>query len=93
MIAQVNEVVDELPRIDIPADWVDFVVTAPRPNYIEPLFTRDPRADQRGPGADGDDGDQGHLRRVRRAARSNHGIGFDTAAIELLLPTYGERWG
>jgi malonate decarboxylase alpha subunit len=22
--------------------------------------------------------------------RLNHGIGFDTAAIELLLPTYGE---
>ena len=25
--------------------------------------------------------------------RLNHGIGFDTAAIELLLPTYGERSG
>ncbi len=25
--------------------------------------------------------------------RLNHGIGFNTAAIELLLPTYGERWG
>ncbi len=23
----------------------------------------------------------------------NHGIGFDTAAIELLLPTYGESLG
>ena len=23
----------------------------------------------------------------------NHGIGFDTAAIELLLPTYGESSG
>ena len=23
----------------------------------------------------------------------NHGIGFDTAAIELLLPTYGEKLG
>ena len=23
----------------------------------------------------------------------NHGIGFDTAAIELLLPTYGEQLG
>ena len=23
----------------------------------------------------------------------NHGVGFDTAAIELLLPTYGEQLG
>src|SRR5690349_4594595 len=46
VIAQVNEWVDgkttTLPRIDIPAGWVDFVVQAPRPNFIEPLFTRDP---------------------------------------------------
>ena len=25
--------------------------------------------------------------------RLNHGIGFNTAAIELLLPTYGEKLG
>jgi hypothetical protein len=25
--------------------------------------------------------------------RLNHGIGFDTASIELLLPTYGEELG
>ncbi|HEX6827605.1 MAG TPA: malonate decarboxylase subunit alpha, partial [Burkholderiales bacterium] len=42
VIAQVNELVDTLPRIDIPAGWVDFVVRAPKPNVIEPLFTRDP---------------------------------------------------
>ena len=46
VIAQVNELVDgkttTLPRVDIPADWVSFVVKAPRPNFIEPLFTRDP---------------------------------------------------
>ena len=52
-----------LPRIDIPADWVDFVVQAPRPNSSQPLFTRDPGADHRDPGADGDDGPEGHLRR------------------------------
>ena len=23
----------------------------------------------------------------------NHGVGFDTAAIELILPTYGEQLG
>ena len=36
-----------LPRVDIPADWVDFVVQAPEPAFIEPLFTRDPRRSPR----------------------------------------------
>ena len=43
VIAQVDELVDELPRVDIPGDWVDMVVVADRPAAIEPLFTRDPR--------------------------------------------------
>lgn len=42
VVAQVNELGEDLPRVDVPASWVDFVVLAPRPNYIEPLFTRDP---------------------------------------------------
>jgi malonate decarboxylase alpha subunit len=42
VVAQVNEVADKLPRVDIPGDRVDFVVVAPNPFYIEPLFTRDP---------------------------------------------------
>ena len=42
VIAQVNEVVDNLPRVDIPGDRVDFVVAASKPFYVEPLFTRDP---------------------------------------------------
>ncbi|WP_458233105.1 malonate decarboxylase subunit alpha, partial [Roseateles sp. P5_E8] len=92
VIAQVNEIVDVLPRIDIPADWVDFVVQAPRPNLIEPLFTRDPAqiseiqvlmAMMAIKGIYAEYGVQ----------RLNHGIGFDTAAIELLLPTYGESLG
>ncbi len=95
VIVQVNQLVDdvsELPRVDIPADWVDFVVVADLPFYIEPLFTRDPR----------------HIKPVhvlmammairgiyeRHQVQSlNHGIGFNTAAIELILPTYGERLG
>src|SRR5207344_2239941 len=94
--AQVNELVDgaatTLPRIDITADWVNFVVKAPRPNVIEPLFTRDPAqiseiqvlmAMMAIKGIYGEYGVQ----------RLNHGIGFDTAAIELLLPTYGESLG
>ncbi len=92
VIVQVNEIRDTLPRVDVPADWVDFVVHAPRPNYIEPLFTRDPA--------------QISEIQVLMAMmvikgiyaeygvkRLNHGIGFDTAAIELLLPTYGEELG
>jgi malonate decarboxylase alpha subunit len=30
-VAQVNEIVDRLPRVDIPGDWVDFVVPGPAP--------------------------------------------------------------
>jgi malonate decarboxylase alpha subunit len=92
VIAQVNEIVDELPRVDIPSSWVDVIVEADRPFALEPLFTRDPR----------------HIDDLqilmgmmvirgiyeRHQVRSlNHGIGFDTAAIELLLPTYGESLG
>ena len=92
VIAQVNEIVEVLPRVDIPADWVDYVVLAPRPNTIEPLFTRDPAqiseiqvlmAMMAIKGIYASYGVQ----------RLNHGIGFDTAAIELLLPTYAESLG
>jgi malonate decarboxylase alpha subunit len=92
VIVQVNKVVDKLPRVDIPASWVDVVIEADKPFAVEPLFTRDPR----------------HINDLqiligmlairgvyeRHQVRSlNHGIGFDTAAIELLLPTYGESLG
>ena len=92
VIAQVNEIVDALPRVDIPAGWVDFVVKSPQPHFIEPLFTRDPAqiseiqvlmAMMAIKGLYAEYGVQ----------RLNHGIGFDTAAIELLLPTYGESLG
>lgn len=92
VIAQVNECVDHLPRVDIPAGWVDFVIPAPTPHAIEPLFTRDPAqisdiqvlmAMMAIKGVYAEYGVQ----------RLNHGIGFDTAAIELLLPTYAESLG
>jgi malonate decarboxylase alpha subunit len=44
MIAQLNEIVDTLPRVDIPGDWVHFVIESGTPSYVEPLFTRDPAA-------------------------------------------------
>jgi malonate decarboxylase alpha subunit len=92
VIAQVNQLVEKLPRVDIPSSWVDIVVEGDQPFAIEPLFTRDPR----------------HIDNLqiliammvirgiyeRHQVRSlNHGIGFDTAAVELLLPTYGESLG
>ena len=44
VIAQVNEIVDKVPRVDIPADRVHFIVKAEKPFFVEPLFTRDPAA-------------------------------------------------
>jgi len=92
VVAQVDRVVDKLPRVDIPSDWVDFVVQAPEPAFIEPLFTRDPAQIS-----------EIQVLMAMMAIKGiyaeygvqslNHGIGFDTAAIELLLPTYGERLG
>jgi malonate decarboxylase alpha subunit len=95
VIVQADEIVDDaeaLPRVDIPGSWVDFVVQADRPFYLEPLFTRDPRHI----------GDVEILKAMiairgvyerHQVMSLNHGVGFDTAAIELLLPTYGERLG
>lgn len=92
VIAQVNEIVDKVPRVDVPGDWVDFIVEADRPFEVEPLFTRDPR-----------NLTDVHVLLAMLTIRGvyerhqvtslNHGVGLDTAAIELLLPTYGEQLG
>jgi malonate decarboxylase alpha subunit len=42
VVAQVNEIVDKVPRVDIPGDQVDFIIKSDRPFYVEPLSTRDP---------------------------------------------------
>jgi malonate decarboxylase alpha subunit len=92
VVAQVNQLLDKVPRVDIPADWVTWVVESPSPHFIEPLFTRDPAQISeiqvlmammaiRG------------IYEHYEVQRLNHGIGFDTAAIELLLPTYAESLG
>ncbi|ETK35530.1 malonate decarboxylase subunit alpha [Microbispora sp. ATCC PTA-5024] len=91
-VVQVNELVDRVPRVDIPGDWVDLIVESPRPVALEPLFTRDPRRIG-----------QVEILMAMMAIRGiyerhavttlNHGIGFDTAAVEFLLPTYGEELG
>ena len=91
----VNQIVDDvsdLPRVDVPGSWIDFVVQSDKPFFIEPLFTRDPRVIK-----------PVHVLMAMMAIRGvyekhqvqslNHGIGFNTAAIELILPTYGEQLG
>lgn len=92
VIAQVNEIVDKLPRIDIQGEWVDYIVEADEPYYLEPLFTKNPA----------------YITEVQilmammtikgiyakhKLQSLNHGVGFNTAAVELLLPTYGESLG
>lgn len=81
-----------MPRVDVPGDRVDFVVVSPQAFYVEPLFTRDPAQMT-----------ETQILTAMLAIRGiyepygirrlNHGIGFNTAAIELLLPTYAERLG
>ncbi|MDR6448829.1 malonate decarboxylase alpha subunit [Paraburkholderia terricola] len=95
VIAQVNEIVDDpkdLPRVDIPGSWIDFVVQSDKPFFIEPLFTRDPRLITPVQVLMGMMAIRGIYER-HQVQSLNHGIGFNTAAIELLLPTYGEKLG
>jgi len=92
VIAQVNEIVDKVPRVDIPGDRVHFVVDAGKPFYVEPLFTRDPAAITETQILTAMLAIKG-IYAPYGVTRLNHGIGFNTAAIELLLPTYGEKLG
>ncbi|HEY6645378.1 malonate decarboxylase subunit alpha, partial [Povalibacter sp.] len=92
VIAQVNDIVDHLPRVDIPADRVHFVVATGKPFFVEPLFTRDPAAVTEAQILTAMLAIKG-IYAPYRVQRLNHGIGFSTAAIELLLPTYGEQLG
>ena len=92
VVAQVNAIVDEVPRVDIPGDRIDFVVEADRPFYVEPLFTRDPAAMTETQILTAMMAIKG-IYAEYGIRRLNHGIGFGTAAIELLLPTYGETLG
>ena len=92
VIVQVNQIVDELPRVDIPASWVDFVVESEEPYQLEALFTRDPKLITELHILIGMMSIRG-IYEKHKVKSLNHGIGFNTAAIELLLPTYGESLG
>lgn len=92
VVVQANKIVDRVRRVDIPGEWVDFVVESPRPFHLEALFTKDPAMV-----------DETKILMAMMAMKAiyakyrprvlNHGVGFNTAAIELLLPTYGEELG
>lgn len=92
VIAQVTEIVDRVPRVDISGDLVHFIVEAKKPFYVEPLFTRDPASVTETQILTAMIAIKG-LYLPYGVKRLNHGIGFNTAAIELLLPTYGEALG
>lgn len=92
VIVQVNEIVDVLPRTDIPASWVDVIVKADKPYALEALFTRDPQNITELQILMGMMAIKG-IYGKHQVQSLNHGIGFNTAAIELLLPTYGEQLG
>lgn len=92
VIVQVNKLVDKVSRVDIPSDWIDFVIESPKPYLLNPLFTRDPAKI----------GDERILKAMMAIKGIygeygvqvlNHGVGYDTSAIELILPTYGEELG
>lgn len=92
VIVQANEIVDRVPRVDIPGDQIDVIIPADKPYELEPLFTRDPQNIT-----------EIQILMAMMAIRGiyekhnvqslNHGVGFNTSAIELLLPTYGEKLG
>ena len=92
VIAQVNEIVAKVPRVDIPGDRVHFIVKSDKPFFVEPLFTRDPAAITETQILTAMLAIKG-VYAPYGVRRLNHGIGFSTAAIELLLPTYGEKLG
>ncbi|HNW92465.1 MAG TPA: malonate decarboxylase subunit alpha [bacterium] len=92
VIVQVKEQVGTLPRVDIPADWVDFVIVTGEGCHLQPLFTRDPAKITSQQVLMAMLALKG-IYREYQVQSLNHGIGYATAAIELLLPTYGVELG
>lgn len=92
VIVQVKQKLAQLPRVDLPASWIDFIVVTNEDYHLQPLFTRDP----------GKITNQQILMAMMAikgiyapygVQALNHGLGYATAAIELLLPTYGAQLG
>lgn len=92
VLVQARQQMEQLPRVDIPASWVDFIVVTGENYHLQPLFTRNP----------GKITSQQILMAMMTlkgiyqpygVQALNHGLGYATAAIELLLPTYGAQLG
>ncbi len=92
VVVQAKHKLAQLPRVDIPASWIDFIVVTGEDYHLQPLFTRDP----------GKITNQQVLMAMMAmkgiyapygVEALNHGLGYATAAIELLLPTYGAQLG
>ena len=92
VVVQAKHKMAQLPRVDIPASWIDFIVVTGEEYHLQPLFTRDP----------GKITSQQILMAMMAlkgiyapygVEALNHGLGYATAAIELLLPTYGAQLG
>ena len=92
VVVQAKRKLPQLPRVDIPASWVDFIVVTDEDYHLQPLFTRNP----------GRITNQQVLMAMMAlkgiyqpygVQALNHGLGYATAAIELLLPTYGAELG
>ena len=92
VVVQAKHKMAQLPRVDIPASWIDFIVVTGEDYHLQPLFTRDP----------GKITNQQILMAMMAmkgiyapygVEALNHGLGYATAAIELLLPTYGAQLG
>ncbi|HPG31384.1 MAG TPA: malonate decarboxylase subunit alpha [bacterium] len=92
VIVQVKKVKGKIDRVDIPADWVDYIIETGEDYHNQALFTRDPAFVT----------DQQILMAMMivkgiyaeyKLKTLNHGLGYPTAAIELILPTYGKKLG
>lgn len=92
VIVQAKQKLSKLPRVDVPASWIDFIVVTGEDYHLQPLFTRNP----------GKITEQQILMAMMAlkgiyqpygVQALNHGLGYATAAIELLLPTYGAQLG
>ncbi len=92
IVAQVNKIADKIPRVDIPSGWVDFICESPSPFLLEPLFTRDPALITEPMVLMAMLAMKGIYAKYLPTSL-NHGVGYNTAAIELMLPTYGAELG
>ncbi|MCD6579745.1 malonate decarboxylase subunit alpha [bacterium] len=92
VIAQVKKKVNKLQRVDIPGDWVDFIIETGKDCYVKPLFTRDPANITNKQVLMAMMVLKGIYKKYG-VKTLNHGIGYPTAAIELILPTYGQEIG